>query len=96
MSLRRAAVLDLATAAYEIDAGVKRGLLEKKDGRWVIAGIDLDEVLAQYEGEEIVTIFALLNDARPLEERICTRCGNEYTGAECPDCRQSRIRLRGH
>ena len=48
MSLRKAAVLDLASAAYEVDAGVRRGALQKIDGRWVVDGQDLDEVLNRF------------------------------------------------
>ncbi len=33
MSLRKASVLDMATAAYELDAAVKRGVLQRVDGR---------------------------------------------------------------
>jgi len=96
MSHRKAAVLDLATAAYEINAEVKRGLLEKVNGRWTIAGVELDQLLAQYEGHELVMIFASLNDTRTLETRTCTRCGREYVGLECPSCREARVRLRGY
>lgn len=96
MSLRKAAVLDLATAAYEINAEVKRGVVERVNGRWMIAGIELEKLLAEYEGQELVMIFASLNDTRSLDARTCTRCGREYVGLECPSCRDARMRLRGY
>lgn len=96
MSLRKAAVLDLATAAYEINAEVKRGVVEKVNGSWTIAGMDLEKLLAQYEGHELVMIFASLNDTRTLETRTCTRCGRDFVGLECPSCRDARVRLRGY
>lgn len=95
MSLRKASVLDMATAAYELDASVKRGTLHKTDGRWMIMGDDLDNILKRFEGQEIVLIAASLNDERPLDPRVCRTCGREYYGVECPHCRDARIRLRG-
>jgi len=95
MSLRKASVLDMATAAYELDAAVKRGVLHRVDGRWMIMGEDLDSVLLRFEGQEIVLIAASLTDDRPLDPRTCRTCGREYFGLECPHCRDARIRLRG-
>ena len=95
MSLRKASVLDMATAAYELDAAVKRGILQKVEGRWTIMGDELDTVLQRFEGQEIVLIAASLNDERPVDPRICRTCGREYYGIECPHCRDARIRLRG-
>jgi len=95
MSLRKAAVLDLASAAYEVDANVRRGALQKIDGRWVVDGHDLDEVLDRFSNQEVVMIVASLSDDRPIEPRICTRCGRDFVGVECPHCRAARIRLRG-
>ncbi len=95
MSLRKATVLDMATAAYEMDAAVKRGTLLRVEGRLTIMGEDLESVLQRFEGQEIVLIAASLNDERPLEPSICRTCGREYVGMECPHCRDARIRLRG-
>ncbi len=96
MSLRKASVLELATAAYELDAAVKRGTLHRVDGRWTIMGDDLDSVLQRFDGQEIVLIAASLSDDRPIDPRVCRTCGREYFGLECPHCRDARIRLRGH
>ena len=95
MSLRKASVLELATAAYELDAAVKRGLLHRDDERLLIMGEDVLEVLKRFEGQEIVLIAASLNDDRPMDPRLCRTCGREYFGLECPHCRDARIRLRG-
>jgi hypothetical protein len=95
MSLRKAAVLDLASAAYEVDANVKRGALQKIDGRWVVDGQNLDDMLDRFTNQEVVMIIASLSDDRPIEPRSCTRCGREFVGVECPHCRAARIRLRG-
>jgi hypothetical protein len=95
MSLRKASVLEMATAAYELDAAVKRGILQRVDGRLTIMGEDLDSVLQRFEGQEIVLIAASLSDERPIDPRTCRTCGREYFGLECPHCRDARIRLRG-
>ena len=95
MSMRKANVLDMATAAYEMDAAVKRGVLQRVEGRLTIMGEDLDSVLKRFEGQEIVLIAASLNDERPVDPRVCRTCGREYFGNECPHCRDARMRLRG-
>jgi hypothetical protein len=95
MSLRKAAVLDLATAAYEVDAEVKRGMLKKVDGRWSVSDHEMSEWLDRFEGHEVVMIVASMSDEKPVEPRLCRTCGSEFVGVECPHCRQARIRLRG-
>jgi hypothetical protein len=95
MSLRKASVLELATAAYELDAAVKRGILHRVEGRLLIMGEDVESVLQRFEGQEIVLIAASLTDDRPVDPRVCRTCGREYFGLECPHCRDARIRLRG-
>ncbi len=96
MSIRKASVLELATAAYDLDATVLRGRLGKSpDGTWTIGGIKIEERIAPLEGQEIVVIIASLEDSRAVETRICARCGRDYTGAFCPHCREARLRLRG-
>ena len=96
MSVRKASVLELATYAYELEAGVLRGLLEKQaDGSWTIDGAAIEEWLAAYAGQEIVLIAASLQDERPMKSKVCRTCGREYEGIECPHCRRVRRRLRG-
>jgi hypothetical protein len=96
MSVRKASVLELATAAYDLDAHVMRGrLLKLPNGGWTITGVDVADWLAQLDGQEIVLIAASLDDTREVSPRTCPRCGREYTGAYCPHCREARLRLRG-
>ncbi len=96
MSLRKATVLELASAAYDMDASVKRGvLLKDAEGHWTIGGEDLTAWLDQFSAQEIVLIAASLSDHRPVKPRTCGTCGREYFGLECPHCRDARIRLRG-
>ncbi len=95
MTMRKASVLELATAAYELDAAVKRGLLHRVEGRLAIMGEDIESLLERFEGQEIVLIAASLSDERPIEMKVCGTCGREYYGLECPHCRDARIRLRG-
>ncbi len=96
MSVRKASVLELATYAYELEAGVLRGVLEKqKDGTWTIDGTPIEEWLAAYTGQEVILIAASLQDERPMKSKICRTCGREYQGIECPHCRRVRRRLRG-
>ncbi len=96
MSIRKASVLELATAAYDLDASVARGRLARRsDGTWAIDGRAIHEWLARYEGQEIVLIAASLDDSREVSIRTCPRCGREYQGAYCPHCHEARLRLRG-
>jgi hypothetical protein len=96
MSVRKASVLELATAAYDLDANVMRGRLVKSpDGSLSITGVDVMGWLAKLDGQEIVLIAASLDDTREVSPRTCPRCGREYTGAYCPHCREARLRLRG-
>ncbi len=96
MSVRKASVLELATAAYDLDAPVLRGRLTKSpDGTWTVGGVSVEGRLVPFEGQEIVLIIASLDDTREVSPRTCPRCGREYTGAYCPHCREARLRLRG-
>jgi hypothetical protein len=96
MSVRKASVLELATAAYDLDAKVLRGRLSKSaGGTWTVSGTDVADWLAKLDGQEIVLIAASLDDSREVLPRTCPRCGREYTGAYCPHCREARLRLRG-
>ncbi len=96
MSVRKANVLELATYAYELDAGVLRGVLEKnQDGNWAIDGHAIDEWLSSYKGQSLVLIAASLEDDRPMKAKVCRTCGREYQGIECTHCRRVRRRLRG-
>jgi hypothetical protein len=96
MTVRKASVLELATAAYDLDAGVMRGRLSRSsNGAWTIDGRDVDEWLTRYQGQEIILIAASLDDTREVPSRTCPRCGRDYQGAYCPHCHEARMRLRG-
>ena len=96
MSVRKASVLELATAAYDLDASVTRGRLTRlPNGTWAVDGLPIQEWLARYEGQEVVLIAASLDDQRDVPARTCPRCGHDYKGAYCPQCHEARVRLRG-
>lgn len=96
MSVRKASVLELATAAFELDASVMRGRLSRlPNGTWALDGRPVHDWLARYEGQELVLIAASLDDPRDMPSRTCPRCGRDYQGAYCPHCHEARIRLRG-
>ncbi|MDX1662890.1 MAG: hypothetical protein R3272_03790 [Candidatus Promineifilaceae bacterium] len=94
--MRRAVILKLAAAAYEMDLDVNTGVLQQDEkGRWQIGERDLLEWLSAYAGEEIVLVMGSLDDEAPIAVRTCRTCGRDYTDLECPTCRANRIRLRG-
>lgn len=96
-AIRRAAILKLASAAYEMKLDVMNGQIHQtEDGRWHIGGHDLNSFLERHRGEELVMVLGLLDDDQPVEIRTCRTCGRDYTDLECPYCRANRIRLRGH
>lgn len=93
---RRAAILKLASAAYEMDLDVLSGVLARdKDGHWLIGKQELLGWLSRHEGEDLVLVLGSLADERPVATRTCRTCGRDYTELECPYCRANRIRLRG-
>lgn len=94
---RKASIRELATAAYELNSSVLEGQLRlSTDGnRWMVGDVELAEWLTSYNKQEIVLIVAPLEDDRPISPKTCRTCGSEYMGAECPRCREARIRLRG-
>ncbi len=96
MSIRKASVLELATYAYELEAGVMRGVLkQEEDGSWTVDDKPMSEWLKTYTGKSMVFIAASLEDDRPMMPKNCRICGRQYRGVECPDCSRARRRLRG-
>ena len=96
-AIRRAAILKLASAAYEMQLDVMNGTVtQTEDGRWYIGSHDLTAFLQKHKGEELVSVLGSLEDDRPVQTRTCRTCGRDYTELECPYCRANRIRLRGH
>ncbi len=94
---RKAAVRELAMRGYELEAGVMEGQLHRstEDGRWMVGDTLLNTWLERFSDQQVCLILASLEDDRPLPTRVCRTCGTEYTGTECPRCREARIRLRG-
>lgn len=96
MTLRKASILKLGSAAYEMGLQVLRGELQRDaDGQLEINGNQLADWLRDFEGRELVLIAAALDDDREPVVRTCRTCGRDYTEHECPHCRTSRMRLRG-
>jgi hypothetical protein len=94
--MRRAIILKMAAAAYEMDLAVLNGVLHRDDaGRWLVGEQEVLAWLAAHEGEELVLVLGSLADERPVQTRTCRTCGRDYTDLECPYCRANRIRLRG-
>ncbi|HID88632.1 MAG TPA: hypothetical protein EYP52_02850 [Anaerolineae bacterium] len=96
-AIRKVRIRELATAAYELDAGVVYGRLHRNpdDGRWMVGETPLNTWLERFADQEVYVIVASLEDDRPLPVKVCRTCGTEYAGPECPRCRTVRIRLRG-
>ena len=95
-AIRRAAILKLASTAYEMKLDVMSGVIVRgADGQWLIGKHDLTAWLSAHEGEEASLALGLLDDDRPVEVRTCRTCGRDYADLECPHCRANRIRLRG-
>jgi len=96
-ALRRAAILKLASNAYEMKLDVMNGIVtQTENGRWQIGSHDLTDFLERHQGKEMVVVLGDLDDERPVQVRTCRTCGRDYTDPECPHCRANRIRLRGH
>jgi hypothetical protein len=96
VSLRKASILKLGSAAFEMGLQVLRGELElDADGQLQINQHNLADWLRDFEGQEIVLIAAALDDDREPVVRACRTCGRDYTEHECPHCRMTRLRLRG-
>lgn len=96
-AVRKASLRELASAAYELDAGVLEGHLHRsaEEGDWVVGETPLSAWIERFADQHVYVIVASLQDDRPLPTRVCRTCGSEYAAAECPRCRTARIRLRG-
>lgn len=95
-TIRRAAILKMASTAYEMDLHVMRGVLRQDEsGRWWIGEHEVQAWLSEHAQQEVVIVLGSLADERPVETRTCRTCGRDYTDIECPHCRANRIRLRG-
>jgi len=60
-TIRRAAILKLASAAYEMDLSVANGVIaQDEEGRWHIGQQSLDSWLSEHEGEESVLVGGII------------------------------------
>lgn len=92
---RRAAILKLAANAHELNLHVMQGVVEKSAEGYTIGGQSLMSWLAAHEGQEVISVFGSTADERPIEPRVCRKCGRDYTDLECGHCSRQRRRIRG-
>ena len=94
---RKASIRELTQAAASLDGRFVQGVLHRdaESGAWMVGSTTLDAWVAQYDGQEVSLIAFSLEADRPLEKRTCRTCGRDYSGYECPHCREIRYRLRG-
>jgi len=97
MSIPKSDIQELALKAHEMGAGVLRGPLQRlgEEREWAIGEIHLRDWLAKYEGQDVVLIAAAIGEEQEPATKTCGICGREYSGSECPYCREARERLRG-
>ncbi len=97
MTIPKSSVQELTNRAHEMGADVLRGPLQRLDeeGGWAIGNIHLMDWLARYEGRDLILIAAVIGEEQELLTKTCGTCGREYSGRECPYCREARERLRG-
>ena len=95
MPISRQEARDLMSRAYEMGASVLSGTLQRgEDGAWTVDDKPIEEWLAEMEDHEVTIVAATVGESKGTTRR-CQVCGTEYTGYECPRCRQARQRLRG-
>ena len=97
MTIRKSSVQELAIRAHEMGAGVLRGPLQRLDEErgWTVGGIHLTDWLSRYEGRDLILITAVIGEGQEPATKTCGTCGREYSGSQCPYCREARERLRG-
>ena len=97
MTIPKSGVQELAIRAREMGAGVLRGPLQRLDEErgWAIGNIHLRDWLARYEGRDLILIAAVIGEDQEPPTKTCRTCGRDYSGSECPYCREARERLRG-
>lgn len=97
MTIRKSSVQELAIRAHEMGAGVLRGPLQRLDEErgWAVGGIHLTDWLSRYEGRDLILITAVIGEGQEPATKTCGTCGREYSGSQCPYCREARERLRG-
>ncbi|MBC8265231.1 MAG: hypothetical protein H8E47_14040 [Anaerolineales bacterium] len=96
MTIPKSDVQGLAIRAHEMGASVLRGSLQRLDEErgWTVGGVHLRDWLARHEGQDLVLIAAVVEEAQEPPAKTCRTCGREYSGSQCPYCREARERLR--
>ena len=97
MTIPKSDVQELASKAHEMGASVLRGSLQRLDEErgWAVGNVHLRDWLARYAGRDLILIAVAIGEERELPTKTCRTCGREYSGSECPYCRETRDRLRG-
>jgi len=97
MTIPKSDVQELAVRAHEMGASVLRGSLQRLDEErgWAVGSIHLRDWLARYKGRDLILIAAVIGEEQESPDKTCRTCGREYSGSECPYCREARERLRG-
>ena len=86
----------MAKQGMEIGAQVLRGVVTVGPNGARINDKDIAELLAQYDGAELILVAAPIEQGRAEAElKTCYTCGRDYTGDKCPYCAEARARLRG-
>jgi hypothetical protein len=94
---RKASIREVTKAAYELDGRFAQGIVHRdpESGRWLVGNTSVEDWLSRNEHQDVTLIVLSMDDDRPMRTRVCRTCGREYTGVECPHCREVRTRLRG-
>ncbi|MBL7183220.1 MAG: hypothetical protein ISS50_02090 [Anaerolineae bacterium] len=97
MTIPKSDVQELAIRAHGMGAGVLRGSLQRLDAErgWAVGDIHLRDWLARYAGRDLILIAFVIGEEKEPPARTCGTCGRDYSGSECPYCREARERLRG-
>lgn len=96
MSISRKDAHHLSSEASRAGAKVIGGYLEEKDGKLLVNQSDLQDLLSDLVGQNVLIIVSDVKMTDPDEEqKTCLTCGQDYVGRECPRCAKVWSRLRG-
>jgi len=87
MKIGREGKETLARLVEELEAGrLVQGILRfpSESDAWAIGSSDLEYLLSQYLGMEVILILLPLGE--PMTWKICPTCGTAYEGAGCIQC----------
>lgn len=87
MEVKREVKQAVARLVNELEAGlVLRGVLRfpSESGAWAIGSADLEWILEQYRGMQVIMIILPLGEH--MRRKICPTCGTAYEGAGCIQC----------